>query len=631
MKKDLLRNLFSQRQMFFLLIMLLSTSLFLFMPVFSGLFDSYFSFVILVFSSFIVIFLSNSLSEFASMFTHTSGGFFVYLSKAYNRWVGFVVSSSLLLGSYLISLYFLFSIYSKLFLSTFISLALTCFTILVVHYLIHIFKKKSSILLMVSLSIPFFSLIIITFVSAINFSLTLPVFIWSFPSWSLISALVISVASISYFLISLLYGELGDAEEVVHEHTSKSYLVFFILIIFSLFFFTGSTFSTGLFVSFSRLFYSNWLFQSFTILSIISFCVFAWFALLRLLVTFSKEKLFFLKIGFLDKNNSPVNAIIIQSLILIFLSFILVFIPDLSFKVLLFFLLFLLISSLLLVFGVFVLRKRFPDIERPYTVKYPAFSSFLFLLFSSGIIFLFLFFVMKVNLSFLLIFSLIFFLLSLFYFAFEYYYNESTFSLVNSLTCYCSFLQRFRAGLFSKKFLLSHLPNISGLRVLEFGAHSGLFTDKLLSRIGKGGKLFVTDQSKRCVSVLSKRFFSKKKFSDSIVFLKDYFSSIHPSVSKIQFFFSVGMFWHLNHLDFVLQQLNIVMLSDSLLFISTPSRFLGFPLKFWNDDSTIKKYFSDEGFTIIIYHYSSFFVSHVLIIGVRDENVELLSSWYSPK
>lgn len=617
--------------MFFLLSMLLISSLFLFIPFFSGLFDSYFSFAVLVFASLVVVFLSNALSEYASTFTRTSGGFFVYLSKTYNRWTGFFISAALLFGIYLVSLYFLFSVFKLLFVSKILILLSTLLTIIFIHYLLYYFKKKTSVLLLVLLFIPFLILTIVTLFLGINFSLSLPIFTWSFSSWSLIVALVFSIATISYFIISLLYSEVSNAEEIVHDHASKSYLIFFLFLLLSLFFFAGSSYSTNTITSFFQIFSTFWLFKLGIILSVISFFTFAWFALLRLLFSFSKEKLFFLSVASLDKKNRPVKASIIQIFILSFLSIILFFVSDFSLSLLLYLMLFLIISASLLVFGIFVLRKRFPDLERPFAVKSYVFSSFLFLFVSLVLIYFFLRFVIVLNSSFATVIILLFFLLSLFYFIFEYYYSEAMFALINSLTCRCSLLQRIRAGLFSKKFLLKHIPNISGLRVLEFGAHSGLFTKELISRIGNSGKLFVTDQSDKCIKYLSKKFSSKNKNGHSIVFLNDYPSSIHPSVSKINFFFSVGMFWHLTYVDRVLQQLNIIMPSNSLFFISTPSRFLGFPLKFWTSDDIIKKLFFDEGFAINIHRYSNFFVSYVLIVGVRKENVELLTTWYSQK
>jgi len=587
------------------------------------------------FASFGILFLILSLSltffdavlELATSFLGLGGGFFLYLSKAYNRWLAFVLSFTFQLLLYLLSLFFLYRVFFDLTNNVFFTFIIVVFLIFLFNALFVLLRQKVFSVISWSFLIPALLLVVSLVIAFLGLYIRIPQFTFSLFSWSAISSHVFLLFSLILFPLSLFFSELPRAEESLPYIFKKIIPFFFIGFLVSVLLMANFDFS-NFYTSFFEVVSSNIFFQIAFLVSLLLFVFIIWFSASRLLFSLSKNELLPSFLGVFSSKGVPKNIFIFQSFLLLFLSSILFFNSLLEH----FFVLILFFASLEILFltlGIHLLRKRLPDLERPFAISHYKQSVFLLVILSSVVFILFLLRFLSLLDWLLLIILLL--VSSLVYVLFEDYYSEWFYAWLSSLFPKGHFFQRLRVTPFARKKLLSYVDLLDGRSVHEYGAQSGFFSALLLERMKGKGLLYVSDRSHKAVHRLKSLFSSKNSALLKIIFLTDFPSAIHPSIQKIDFFFSAGIFWHVRHVDRLLKELNALMHHNSRLLIHTPSKFFFKPLKWWSDDKTIKDYFSRDGFHILIETHRAWYGEYKIIRGVRSENARLLSSWFELK
>ena len=601
----------------------------LFLPPLSGFLDSYFSFVILLVLLTLALLFLDSLIEFATSFLRVHGGFFDYISASYNRWLAYIVSVLLLLVSYFFTIFLLVRILSFFLPGKILVYSISAGFIILGNLFLLRFKRFSFLAISFSMLVPLLLFLSVMVISFIGLNLNFPLFQFSPLSWGFIGVYVFSMVIFIMFPYTLLLGELDHAEEVLPDHNRRLHSVFFYGVLIAGFLFSGLSMFTDFFTLFYSQVLNSGIFQIAFALSVVSLSLLYWASLPRLLYAFGIHCLTLPSLGTVDKRHQPKNAFFIQTILLLLFLALLYFITYIENTLLLWVSFIFVLSAIILVVGIFIMRIRLPDLERPFALKKYRVSTVVVAL--VAIISLVVFSLSElVVLDFIILAGIILFF-TISYFLFENYFNESMYKFFNSVSANFTFMQVSRLGLFTSRNLVKYFGDLSNKRVLEFGAHAGFFTRKLISHMHNSGNLFATDPSRKCVSVLKRKFSSHSKNGIRFIFLKDYPSSIHPSVSKIDFFFSAGIFWHIQHVDLVLKQLNFIMNKDGRLLIMTPSRFLFFPLKWWSSDKTITEYFVTNGFRILISRHLCWYGEYIIIRAVREKNAKYLPSWYELK
>ncbi len=607
-------------------------SFILIVPFLSSAIDSFTSFGILFVILVILMTFFDSVLELSTSFLKTSAGFFKYFSEAFNRWLAFTLTSILQISFYLLSIFLIVSSLFFIFSSTWLVILLTILIILFFNGILYFLKQNFIKYFIYSLIIPAVFFIASLIISFLRLYVHIPQFEYSLFSWSLMSSNVFLIGLLILFPLTLLFGELPRAEESLPYIFKKVQPFVFIGILLSGLLFASFAFTDYFAIFYSSVFnsvFNSLLFQLGFFISLILFILFSWFSATRLWYSFSKEKLLFPKISKLDSFLVPKWAFIFQTVVLLFLSLLFFVFRNIFSQIIFLVLFFSLLIVILTAFSIHRLRKKFPDMERPFAIKNYKIPVFI-LLFISILILLFisikfiswsLFFV---GLSFLVVLSLI-------YFIFENYFSESLYAWLDSVFSKTVFLQKLRVPYSARKKLLSYLDLISGKHVHEYGAQSGLFTKSVIKLMAGKGLLYVSDRSSNAVHRLKSRFSSRNSALLRIIFLTDFPSSIHPSISKIDFFFSAGIFWHVERVDLILKQLNTLMHKNGRILIQTPSRIFFKNLKWWSNDKTIKDFFSRDGFHILIETHRAWYGEYKIIRGVRAENAQLLSSWFELK
>ena len=583
--------------------------------------NSYFSYFLVLATVILLGLFINIFSEFQTTFPDK--GLYDYLKHSFNRYIAFTFT----LFYYILTLLFLVELV-KNFIKPGFFVYIGILAYLLLLSLVYIFNSQDLNYLIIILSIVFVVLLFtgILVLSFLNFKISLPAFA-AFGTNSinlvyliflLFAFVILNFSSITRFFL--------DAEEYVIDINKflKRMTLFIALIIFltyPLFSRLGLSFDTLIRFLPIRSFL---LISALKLATVLIFFYFVYYSLPFYLTTLVKEGLFFKSFQDRHEAKTSIFTFIIFS-VLSALSYYNKILFNIDFYF--FFLVFLLG---LIVLGVTLFRKKDPNRERPYAIKHWKFP-----VFYSIIIFSVLFVILKSNLAFIFYMGLIFFVAFVVYVLFEIYYNEESSELFGD---FLAPLSDIASDVFLpqnlRNKLLKKLGDIKGNIILNYGCSTGALALPLLERIGVKGKLYATSKSAKQLKILEGKVAEKGFFNlgYKIVLLKDFYSSVNPSIKHIDKFISAGSLASIRDIDTFLKELNLIMDVSGKLVVLEYNKFLHFiPNKWINSDSKIKDLFDRNGFGVVINRKRRLLWETVIIEGIKFKNAYYLDTWYVKK
>jgi amino acid transporter/precorrin-6B methylase 2 len=341
----------------------------------------------------------------------------------------------------------------------------------------------------------------------------------------------------------------------------------------------------------------------------------------RLILALARDKLFlsqFAKIH--PKYNTPHRAIFLQTIITITL----ILIVGGAYRMLLLLLipLAIVIYSFTLV-SLVSLRYKKPHLKRHFKVPFGKVGPILVILFN---IFLIVMWAtheegaidsLKFGGSLVLVGIPIYFLL-------EMYYNPKSIRIVQDTLAYLTLItEGIGLPVKRRKEIIALLGKIKGKTVLEYGCSVGTLTMHLAKEVGKGGRVYATDSSKREVDIAQKRLDKKGHKHVKVLHDEDHHKRIHPHVPKLDTAVSVGMMGYVQDMGAVLSDVNKRLKKGAkICFVDYDKFFDIIPNKEWlGDDKKIKRMFHNAGFTVGVLRKQGFAWKYVIIYGVKFKNV----------
>jgi basic amino acid/polyamine antiporter, APA family len=340
----------------------------------------------------------------------------------------------------------------------------------------------------------------------------------------------------------------------------------------------------------------------------------------RLLLALARDKLFingFAEIH--EKYQTPHKAILFQTLITI----IIVIIGFGEYKTLLSMLVPLaLLMYISVLLAVTIQRYKMPNTKRIFKTPFgkvgPIFVSGLYI----SIIFSWLITEVDAFNLFKLILSFIFFGLPI-YLLLLFYYDPDVIIKLNNVFAY--FTLAFERILIPKKIdraIFSHLGEIRGKTILEFGCGVGTFTKELAEKVTQEGEVYATDASYTSVKIANKRI--AKRGHINVHFIHDIhqMNRVHHSIPYVDSIVSIGMLGYLQDIKKVLREMHkILPESGSIFFIDYVDLFKVIPNVSWlSDHEVLIGIFRECGFSVKTEKIKGTFWNYIFVYGIKTEH-----------
>ena len=183
----------------------------------------------------------------------------------------------------------------------------------------------------------------------------------------------------------------------------------------------------------------------------------------------------------------------------------------------------------------------------------------------------------------------------------EMFFNPRMIEKTDDALAYLNLLfDRFFVPRRVREDIVSLVGNIKGKTILDFGCSVGGLSLHLAEEVGKKGKIYATDISKKNIEIAQKRF--KKHGHKHVHVLHDHHHTkrVHPKVPKLHAAVSVRMFGYVHDPHTILKHINQrLKVGSKICFVDYDKFFFFIPNIDWiENDNTIKKYFKDCGFKV---------------------------------
>jgi APA family basic amino acid/polyamine antiporter len=342
----------------------------------------------------------------------------------------------------------------------------------------------------------------------------------------------------------------------------------------------------------------------------------------RLVLSMSNDKLFIPHFNKIHKKfHTPYRAIIFQSII----SIIFVFLALGSYETLLH----LLVPILLLIYSfvmlsLVILRYKKPDLTRYFKAPFGKVGPILIILFFISLLITWIILTKDSSVVLLRGLSLIIMGIPI-YLLLEMYYNPKAVRFLDDVLAYLTLLtERIALPMSVRKEIVHHLGNIKGKTLLEFGCSVGTLTMHLAEEVGRDGKIWATDISKREVNIAQSR--ATKKGHNHVVILHDeqHAYRVHPDIPKAEVVVSVGMLGYMQDKENILKQMNKRLKKGSkICFVDYDKFFDIIPNADWlGSDDQIRKLFNKCGFKVSVIRKQGFAWKYIFIFGIKIKEIK---------
>lgn len=337
----------------------------------------------------------------------------------------------------------------------------------------------------------------------------------------------------------------------------------------------------------------------------------------RLLMSLAEDKLFIPQLADIHpKYNTPHKSIAFQTV----LTSILVVIGAGSYETLLHILLpIVLILYMMVILSFVVLRFTKKEQHRPFKVWGGLSLSFLLTAFLVSLIGMWIY--MDPTALHTLKLAGGFFLLGVpFFFLLTFYYNPDAIVKVSeSFANLNLFFENLILPKRIRKEILMTLPELTGKKVLDFGAGVGTLTRHLIRHVGEEGHIIATDMSKKNLNILERRLKRKKHLNFTIIHDPRAVNRVHPDVPFVDIVVSVGMISYIQDLKGVLLDINRLMPEGGeICFVEFIDYFWFLPNAGWlKDEEKLLQLFQSAGFQVQLVKVKGLFWKYLMIYGKK--------------
>lgn len=586
------------------------------------------------------LYIGACFSELSSMFPD-AGGVYEFAKKAYGRFPSFMVGwITWLVGSIMSSLMIIAALnYLIPQQSALIKISLAIILLLLLTFvaLRGVEASTGVLLFFASISMLVILITLVVGVFHINPSNYVPFFSEGFPKVSVFIALFFILETFNgWESATFMGGEVRNPGRIIPRSIMiTSVIVASLVIIFPLFILGIVPWQT--LVNFERpltsiwfFFFNNPLFSD--LLNVSVFLMFIGSAAggivstPRLILALAKDKLFIEQLSAIHRKwNTPYKAIMFQtivSLIVIFSSFgdyqsLLSLLVPMS-----------LMMYVLVLLTIPILRKKYPDRPRYIKVPFGRVGPVLVSLIYTFVIVAWLILVPNAVPLFWKILSFILFGIPIYLLLNLYYNPDLLLRAMNSTAFFHQYTERVTLPKRVRSDILSVFDDVAGKTVLEYGSGVGALTLPLAEKIGKNGKLFVVDLSKKNIAILDKRLLKKKHKNVVTIHDEHFISRVHPDIPKVDVIYSVGNFSYVQDVHTVLNDMNKLLPDYGKICLVEYIDFFGgiIPNQAWLDDlDGIKELFKQAGFSVRVHKKRALFWKYLYIYGLKaDHDVPMI-------
>ncbi|MBR9703337.1 amino acid permease [Candidatus Woesearchaeota archaeon] len=338
----------------------------------------------------------------------------------------------------------------------------------------------------------------------------------------------------------------------------------------------------------------------------------------RLLMSLAEDKLFIPQLADIHpKYNTPHKSIIFQTI----LTSILVVVGAGKYETLLHLLLpMVLVLYIMVILSFVVMRFTKKDQPRPFKVWGGLSLSFLLMAFLAGLIFIWIHDDPTASLNILRLAGGLGLLGVPFFFLLTFYYNPDAIVKVSeSFAKLNLFFEGFILPRKIRKEILMTLPELTGKKVLDFGAGVGTLTRHLIRNVGEEGHIIATDMSKKNLNILEKRLKKKKHLNFTVIHDPHAVNRVHPDIPFVDVVVSVGMISYIQDMKGVLSDLNRLMPEGGeICFVEFIDYFWFLPNAGWlKDEEKLLQLFQSAGFQVQLVKVKGTFWKYLMIYGKK--------------
>ncbi len=175
--------------------------------------------------------------------------------------------------------------------------------------------------------------------------------------------------------------------------------------------------------------------------------------------------------------------------------------------------------------------------------------------------------------------------------------------------------------------IMSHMGELKGKSVLEFGCGVGTLTKELAEAVGPSGKIYATSFSRNHIKITNRRidnqnWESDKRMYGKVRFIHDteHTSRVHPDVGRVDAAVSIGMISYTQEIKKVLGEMNRLMPEGGkICFVDYGDFFHVLPNVDWlSDNKKIESIFRECGFSVQVKRKEGIFWSYIYIYGMKS-------------
>lgn len=175
--------------------------------------------------------------------------------------------------------------------------------------------------------------------------------------------------------------------------------------------------------------------------------------------------------------------------------------------------------------------------------------------------------------------------------------------------------------------IMSHIGNVEGKDVLEYGCGVGTLTHILSRAVGQRGTVYATSFSKNHLKISSRRvdderWISEERVHGRVKFIHDieHTSRVHPEVGRVDAAVSVGTISYVQDMEKVLGELNRLLPEGGrICFVDYGDFFHVIPNVDWlENNQKIENLFRQAGFSVQVKRKKGLFWNYIFIYGMKS-------------
>lgn len=210
-----------------------------------------------------------------------------------------------------------------------------------------------------------------------------------------------------------------------------------------------------------------------------------------------------------------------------------------------------------------------------------------------------------------------------FFFLLTFYYNPDAIrTFTESFARLNLWLERIVLPKRIRKEILLTLPQLTGKKILDYGAGVGTMTHVLVKHTGEEGHVIATDMSRKNLHILERRLKKKQHLNFTAIHDPRQINRVHPDVPFVDIVVSVGMISYIQDLKNVLVELNRLLPDGgTVCFVEFIDYFWFLPNAGWlKDEQQLLEIFQQAGFRVELVKVKGLFWKYLMVYGQKTSH-----------